>query len=108
MLMPVMFIFLFMGFPAGLVLYWSTQSLYQLIQQMIMTRNVPGAGLRLGELWPFKSSGKTQKPKPKPQPQPQMAAAAPVAGASGFEDAETRRALAEKRRRRRRKKKKRR
>ena len=106
MLMPVMFIFLFMGFPAALVLYWATQSLYQLIQQMIMTRNVPGAGLKLGELWPFKGSGKTQKPKPRPQPQPQMAAA--VAGASGFEDAESRRALAEKRRRRRRKKKKRR
>ncbi|MGH2760067.1 MAG: YidC/Oxa1 family membrane protein insertase [Actinomycetota bacterium] len=108
MMMPVLFIFLFMGFPAGLVLYWSTQSLYQLIQQVIMTRNVPGAGLRLRELWPFGGSGDgKQKQRQKPQPRPQVAVPA-VAGASGFEDADSRRALAEKRRRRRRKKKKRR
>jgi YidC/Oxa1 family membrane protein insertase len=106
MLMPILFIFLFMGFPAALVLYWATQSIYQLIQQMIMTRGMPDRGLHLGELWPFKKSdGKPKRPKPKPQPVP---AAVPVAGASGFEDADSRRALAEKRRRRRRKKKKRR
>jgi YidC/Oxa1 family membrane protein insertase len=106
MLMPILFIFLFMGFPAGLVLYWATQSTYQLIQQIIMTRGMPDRGLKLGELWPFGKSGdKPARPKPRPQTVP---AAMPVAGASGFDDAESRRALAEKRRRRRRKKKKRR
>jgi YidC/Oxa1 family membrane protein insertase len=111
MLMPFMFIFLFMGFPAGLVLYWATQSLYQLVQQIIMTRGTPTAGLRLSTLWPFKrSDDRKRAPKVKPQPQPRPQAVAAVAGAPGpvLDDAESRRVLAEKRRRRRRKKKKRR
>jgi YidC/Oxa1 family membrane protein insertase len=111
MLMPFMFIFLFMGFPAGLVLYWATQSLYQLVQQIIMTRGTPTAGLRLSTLWPFKRpDDRKRTPKVKPQPQPRPQAVAAVAGAPGpvLDDAESRRVLAEKRRRRRRKKKKRR
>jgi YidC/Oxa1 family membrane protein insertase len=111
MLMPFMFIFLFMGFPAGLVLYWATQSLYQLVQQIIMTRGTPTAGLRLSTLWPFKRpDDRKRAPKVKPQPQPRPQAVAAVAGAPGpvLDDAESRRVLAEKRRRRRRKKKKRR
>ena len=112
MLMPFMFIFLFMGFPAALVLYWATQSLYQLVQQLIMTRGTPTAGLRLSTLWPFKRRDdrkRTPKARPQPRPQPRtVAAAVPAGGGPVLDDAEARRVLAEKRRRRRRKKKKRR
>lgn len=113
MMLPFLFIFLFMSFPAALVLYWATQNLYALVQQMIMTRNVPGAGLRLGSLWPFgrrRDQGKRSKVKAQAPVQAQAAAAPslPLAGGSGLPDAEARRVLAEKRRRRRRKKKKRR
>lgn len=110
MLLPFVFIFLFLNFPSALVLYWATQSLYQLVQQIIMTRNMPNAGLRLSALWPFKKTPDQRKrPQAKaPVPAAAVAGAPPVTGSSGLDDAESRRILAEKRRRRRRRKKKRR
>lgn len=110
MLMPFMFIFLFISFPAGLVLYWATQSLYQLVQQMIMTRDMRKDTGGWRSLFRWKPPGRTgpARKEPKRAPVPVAATASAPAGAGGFSDAETRRVLAEKRRRRRRKKKKRR
>jgi YidC/Oxa1 family membrane protein insertase len=106
--LPLVFVIFMINFPTALVLYWATQSLYQLVQQIIMTRNMPDAGLKLPKVWPFKRGPEQRK---RPQPKAAAAVAAPplpVAGSSGLDDAESRRVLAEKRRRRRRKKKKRR
>lgn len=110
MMLPFVFIFLFLNFPAALVLYWATQSSYQLVQQLVMTRGTPGAGLNLGSLWPFKRGGDQSKQGQKRRPAKPVTAAAtpaPVSGSSaGLEDAESRRILAEKRRRRRARRKK--
>ncbi len=38
MAMPVVFTFLFMGFPSGLVLYWLTNNVLTLIQQLVYQR----------------------------------------------------------------------
>jgi YidC/Oxa1 family membrane protein insertase len=108
LMLPFVFVFLFLRFPAALVLYWATQSAYQLVQQMIMTRGTPGGGFKLPEVWPFKRSadqrGKAKAKAARAVAPPPL----PVAGSSGLEDASGRRALAEKRKRRRRKKKRRR
>ncbi|MEI8217453.1 MAG: membrane protein insertase YidC [Elusimicrobiota bacterium] len=40
--MPVMFIFMFWGFPAGLVLYWLTNSIVTMIEQMIIMKQDTG------------------------------------------------------------------
>ncbi len=118
MLMPVMFIFLFMSFPAALVLYWATQSTYQLVQQIIMTRDMraPGSGWRgilglSGTRPPVKQGAKTtsrrdEKPQVRP---PKAQAPAPAESPQKTLDAlASRRDFDEKRdqRRRRRKKKK--
>lgn len=108
MMLPIVFIFLFLRFPAALVLYWATQSTYQLVQQIIMTRGTPGAGLKLPEVWPFKRSADQRKKSKASAARPVAPPPLPVAGSSGLADAESRRALAEKRKRRRRKKKRRR
>ena len=107
LLLPFVFVFLFLRFPAALVLYWATQSAYQLVQQVIMTRGTPDAGLKLPDIWPFKKKAQ-DKPKRAPAPAATPTASMAVAGVSGLEDSEARRLLAEKRKRRRRKKKKRR
>ncbi|MEX0874922.1 MAG: YidC/Oxa1 family membrane protein insertase [Actinomycetota bacterium] len=112
MLMPLMFVFLFINFPAALVLYWATQSTYQLVQQIIMTRD-----MRVGQpwwrpLWPFGSPSRDPSKPAKTKvvqrvpdvPEPALAAGP----TSGFDVAQQRRDIAEKRARRRRKKKKRR
>lgn len=106
MFLPLLFIVFMINFPTALVLYWATQSTYQLVQQIIMTRNMPDAGLKLPNIWPFKRA--PDKRKRAPAAAPTAAASLPVVGASGLDDAEARRLLAEKRKRRRRKKKKRR
>jgi YidC/Oxa1 family membrane protein insertase len=107
MMLPFVFIIFMINFPAALVLYWATQNMYQLVQQIIMTRNMPDAGLKLPNVWPFKRpTDQRKRPRAKA---PAVAAGPPlVAGSSGLDDAESRRILAEKRRRRRRRKKKRR
>jgi YidC/Oxa1 family membrane protein insertase len=38
MAMPVVFTFLFMGFPSGLVLYWLTNNVLTLVQQLVYQR----------------------------------------------------------------------
>jgi YidC/Oxa1 family membrane protein insertase len=123
MLMPLMFIFLFMGFPAALVLYWATQSTYQLVQQIIMTRDMRQGQPWWRPLWPFgdssSSAAKSTKKKPLkerekvPQrvpdvPESATSATPALAGGSTPDFARERRDIAEKRARRRRKKKKRR
>lgn len=39
MLMPILFTFLFYGFPAGLVLYWLTNNLVSIGQQWWIQRS---------------------------------------------------------------------
>lgn len=57
-LMPLMFVFVMINFPVGLVLYWATQALYQLVQQTVMLRNKT---IQL----PDKPDGKAKPGKPK-------------------------------------------
>ena len=115
MLMPLMFVFLFINFEAALVLYWATQSLYQFVQQIIMTRDMrkPGSGWRglLGVGTGGKPTGKqapkAQRRDEKPQVRP-PAPPPPDRPAKPMDALASRRDFEEKRqqRRRRRKKKK--
>lgn len=41
MFMPVIFTFMFIGFPAGLTLYWLTNNVLTIAQQYFIIRNVP-------------------------------------------------------------------
>lgn len=118
LMMPLIFVFMFMGFPAALVLYWATQSIYQLVQQIIMTRDMRKEAGGWRSLIPFlqKPKGKPgQRPKPQqqmaPKPEkPQVSASPAVAVASGagpIDVLANRRQLEEKRQRRRRNKKRR-
>jgi YidC/Oxa1 family membrane protein insertase len=43
-IMPVAFSFLFAFFPAGLVLYWTVNSLLSIAQQWVITRNIEAKG----------------------------------------------------------------
>jgi len=40
-MMPLFFLFIMVRLPAGLVLYWATSQVYQLVQQVIMLKNNP-------------------------------------------------------------------
>ncbi len=40
-MMPLFFLFIMVRLPAGLVLYWATSQVYQLVQQVIMLRGTP-------------------------------------------------------------------
>ena len=42
--MPVLFTFMFLAFPAGLVLYWTVNNLLSIAQQWHITRQIEGAG----------------------------------------------------------------
>jgi hypothetical protein len=109
------------------MLYWTTQTVYQYVQQLIMTRDQREKGWRgiLGIKSPdAKTSGKRkggsggQRPTPKkekPQVRPEVRAPEPAAavavaggGKGSFDALASRRDLEEKRQRRRRSKKKRR
>lgn len=87
MVLPLFFVVLFINFPVALVLYWTVSNLFQLVQQMIMTRDMrkPGSGLRGMIAEPkvaAKTSGKREgkerngakpqvrPPAPKPQDRP--------------------------------------
>lgn len=123
MLMPLMFTIFFINLPAALVLYYTTQQLYQLVQQIVMTRDMrkPGSGwkgiLGIGD-------SRLQAPRPpKPKKAKEQVKAtsgqpdSPKGGSPGTpRDAQrdtavevlaARRSLDEKRERRRRRKKKR-
>lgn len=121
MLMPIFLVFIFRGFPAILVLYWTTQNVYQLVQQMVMTRDMREKGWRgwLGlKLDQPKGKSKGQRGKsrngqgPRKDTKPQVKApiqtpepvAAVVSGTS-FDALASRRQLEAKRQRRRRNKK---
>lgn len=43
-MMPIGFTFLFMFFPAGLVLYWVVNNTLSISQQYVITRNIEKAG----------------------------------------------------------------
>ena len=127
LIMPLFFVFIFINYPAALMLYWTTQTVYQYVQQLVMTRDQREKGWRgiLGIKSPEtagkgskKGRGGQQRPAPKkekPQVRPEVRAPEPTpavamaGGAKGSFDAlATRRDLEEKRQRRRRNKKKRR
>ncbi len=59
-LMPLFFVFIMLQFPAGLVLYWATQNVYQFAQQTIMLR-----GSKLPEPPPSKPAKPSQPAKGK-------------------------------------------
>jgi YidC/Oxa1 family membrane protein insertase len=127
LIMPLFFVFIFIRYPAALMLYWTTQTVYQWVQQLIMTREQREKGWRgilgiksedSGRSGAKKKGGgggqrppKPEKPQVKqeirtPEPAPAVAMAG---GAKGSFDAlASRRDLEEKRQRRRRNKKKRR
>lgn len=115
MLMPLMFVFIFIRFPAALVLYWTTQSIYQFVQQLVMTRGTRAPGWR--GLLGLESQDKVKaiaRADKKPQVRPTAVAPAPTpavalagSGKPAFDALAARRSLEEKRQRRRRKKKKR-
>lgn len=46
MLMPIVFTFLFMSFPSGLVLYWTVNNLLSILQQWHITRSLEKEGLK--------------------------------------------------------------
>lgn len=132
MLMPIMFIFLFMSFPVALVLYWTTSNVFQLGQQLVMTRDMrpKGSGWRgLLGMAPVTTGGKgkggksakgaqgggkaTKSSKAGPSVRETEAevkasvGASTASSAASFDPLAARRTLDEKRQRRRRKKKKR-
>ncbi len=43
-MMPIVFTFMFMWFPAGLVLYWVVNNTLSIVQQYIITRQIESAG----------------------------------------------------------------
>jgi YidC/Oxa1 family membrane protein insertase len=114
LIMPLFFVFIFMKFPAALVLYWATQSLYQLVQQIIMTRDMRKDAGGWRALLPWHKPDPKSVPKAPREPKPQVRAPAPalasspsVPASSAFDPLAARRSIDEKRARRRRNKKKR-
>jgi membrane protein insertase Oxa1/YidC/SpoIIIJ len=127
LLMPLFFVFIFVRYPAALMLYWTTQTVYQYVQQLIMTRDQREKGWRgiLGiksadskpgpkrkaDRGAAQRAQKQEKPQVRPDvrtPEPTPAVAMAGGGKSSFDALAARRDLEEKRQRRRRSKKKRR
>jgi len=44
--MPIVFTFMFLAFPAGLVLYWTVNNLLSIAQQWQVNRMIESAGLK--------------------------------------------------------------
>jgi YidC/Oxa1 family membrane protein insertase len=66
MLMPIMFLFFFYGTPSGLVLYWTVQNLFSILQMTLTKPAVAGAGgTASGALSPTPAPPNKPKPKPK-------------------------------------------
>jgi YidC/Oxa1 family membrane protein insertase len=111
LLMPLLISVFFIRFPTALLLYWTTQQLYQFVQQSIMTRDMrkETGGLRQSFMSLFSSSA-SSKPARKsstPRTQERLRPAAAVAGGGSADlSMQARRDLEEKRRRRRNRKKK--
>jgi YidC/Oxa1 family membrane protein insertase len=108
LLMPLFFVVLFIRYPAALLLYWTTQQLYQFVQQTLMTRDMrEGSGWR--SLFPSLSLGERSDKKPAARAQQKQlrpAVAAAGGAPASLEQVSARRDLEEKRRRRRNRKKK--
>jgi YidC/Oxa1 family membrane protein insertase len=58
--LPFIFLFLFSGFPAGLVIYWSWSNMLTILQQWVITRQLPKDGT------PVAISTEPKKGKAKP------------------------------------------
>jgi YidC/Oxa1 family membrane protein insertase len=111
MFVPLMFSVFFISMPAALVLYYTTTQLYQLVQQIIMTRDMrkPGSGWR-GILGLKGTAAERPKPERPKDPKPQVKGPSAPTGDKpppAFDALASRRSLDEKRARQRRKKKKR-
>jgi YidC/Oxa1 family membrane protein insertase len=125
LLLPIVFVFLFINFKAALVLYWATQSTFQLVQQVIMTRDMrreaggwkalmpwgpkpdPKAIARQAKLAAKQPQASSERPKPQVR-EPAVVSAGGSDGARKTADPlASRRSLDEKRARRRRNKKRR-
>jgi YidC/Oxa1 family membrane protein insertase len=116
-LMPFFFVFIMFRFPGALVLYWTTTTVYQFVQQNVMLRGWSPAKWFSKPEPPPKRPAASQAGRPAsaaPQrPETPRPPAAPVptsqtfGSALGLSDPVARRELSEKRMRRRRKKRKR-
>ena len=108
-LMPFFFVLIMVRFPSALVLYWTTQTVYQFVQQNVMLRG--WSPRKWFSTEPVAAAKAAKPPATAPQPAP---AAGPVPAAATFGSAVSlgtpvvRRELSDKRKRRRRKKRKRR
>lgn len=115
-LMPFFFVFIMFRFPSALVLYWTTTTIYQFVQQNVMLRGwSPSKWFSKPPPPPKGKAAQQQATRPQQQPaEAPRPAAAPVptsqsfGSALGLSDPVARRELSEKRKRRRRKKRKRR
>lgn len=105
LLMPLFITVFFIRFPVALLLYWTTQQLYQFIQQSIMTRDMRKQGGGWKSLITSITSSSKSKSAPKktvtPRTQERLRPAAAVASGGSAELMQARRDLEEKRRRRR-------
>lgn len=127
MILPLFFVLFFINYHSGLMLFWTTGSVYQFVQQLIMTRDQREKGWRgilgitskdAGRPAPKRKGGgqpqrppKDTKPQVRPEvraPEPEPAVAMAGGGRASFDALASRRDLEEKRQRRRRNKKKRR
>ena len=76
--MPLVFVFLFISFPAGVIVYWITTNLWTIVQQLIVRRILgpmptpaaATAGAGGGGGSSGGTSGRGAKPSPKPSPKP--------------------------------------
>jgi YidC/Oxa1 family membrane protein insertase len=131
LILPLLFVFFFINYPAALMLYWTTQTVYQYVQQLVMTRDQRVSGWRgllglqtsdatagkrpKGDGRPARKGRETPPRAEKPQvtapdkaPEPARAMAAAGGSRPAFDALAARRDLEDKRARRRRNKKKRR
>ncbi len=96
-LMPLVFVFLFISFPAGVIVYWITTNLWTIIQQVIVRRivgppPVPASAKATGDDGPPGGNGgmstavrksPPRGPKPPPDPVP-SAPKSPFGGVGGL------------------------
>jgi YidC/Oxa1 family membrane protein insertase len=127
LILPLFFVFIFLNYPAALMLYWTTQTVYQFVQQLVMTREqrergwrgvlgiksaeAKRQGARKGARGQQRPAPKKEKPQVRPEvraPEPTPAVAMAGGAKGSFDALASRRDLEEKRQRRRRNKKKRR
>jgi YidC/Oxa1 family membrane protein insertase len=109
-LMPFFFVLIMVRFPSALVLYWTTQTVYQFVQQNVMLRGWDPRSWFSKAPPPPPKAAKPAAPAaahPAPTPGP-VPAASSFGSAVGLSGPVVRRELSDKRKRRRRKKRKRR